>query len=103
MACVQEIHIGDIGTVFEITITDCTAAVDISTATDMSIVFRKPDGAIVEKTAEFLTDGTDGKLAYTTVDGDIDQKGTWKIQAKVVMPSGAWSSNIDSFKVYENL
>lgn len=103
MACVQEIHIGDIGTVFEITITDCTAAVDISTATDMSVVFRKPDGTVVENEASFLTDGEDGKLIYTTIAGDIDQKGTWKIQAKVVMPSGSWSSNIDSFKVYENL
>jgi hypothetical protein len=66
-------------------------------------LFSKPDGAVVEKTAVFSTDGSDGKIRYITVDGDLDAIGKWKIQARVVMPTGSWSSNLSSFKVYGNL
>jgi hypothetical protein len=67
--CVQEIHLGDIGTVFEVTLKDCDVIVDISTATEMYIIFQKPDGTKLTFDAEFTTDGEDGKLQYVTVDG----------------------------------
>jgi hypothetical protein len=101
--CVQEIHLGDIGTVFEITLKDCDTPVNVSTATTKQIIFQKPDKTNLTKTATFSTDGSDGKIRYVTVASDLSVKGTWKIQAKVVMPSGTWSSNIETFKVYENL
>ncbi len=101
--CVQEVHLLDIGTVFEVTLKDCDTPIDISSATTQQIIFRKPDGTSVTKTAIFASDGTDGKLRYVTIADDLDQIGTWKIQAKVEIPSGTWSSNIDKFKVYSNL
>jgi hypothetical protein len=101
--CIQEIHIGDIGTVFEVELKDCLTIVNISSATVKQIIFQKPTGEVLTKTAIFSTDGTDGKLRYITVANDLDLAGTWKIQAKVVLPSGTWSSNVDKFKVYSNL
>jgi hypothetical protein len=105
MACsVYEIHVGDIGTAFEITLMDCDVVVDISTASTKSIVFKKPNKAVVSQTAAFKTDGTDGILQYLSQANDLDQKGTWSIQAIVEFPSGdKWSSDIAKFKVYENL
>jgi hypothetical protein len=103
MACVQEIHVNDIGTVFEITLVDCDTPVNISAATETTILFSKPDGTVVEQTAVFTTNGADGKIRYVTVDGDLDVDGKWKLQARVVMPSGAWSSNISGFTVKPNL
>jgi hypothetical protein len=101
--CIQEIHIGDIGTVFEIELKDCLTVVNISSATVKQIIFQKPTGEVLTKTAIFSTDGTDGKLRYITVANDLDLAGTWKIQAKVVLSSGTWSSNVEKFKVYSNL
>jgi len=101
--CIQEIHIGDIGTDFEIELKDCLTVVNISSATVKQIIFQKPTGEVLTKTAIFSTDGTDGKLRYITVANDLDLAGTWKIQAKVVLSSGTWSSNVEKFKVYSNL
>ncbi len=103
MAIVEEVHVGDIGTVFEVTIKDNTSVVDISSATTMQIIFRKPDGSRLEKTATLTNSGVDGKMEYTSVSGDLDRHGSWKLQGRVVMSGGAWRSSVGNFDVYPNL
>ena len=104
MVCsVYEIHVGDIGTAFEVTLKDCDVVVDVSTASVKQIIFKKPDKTVVTKTAVFKTDGTDGIIQYITILDDLDMKGTWYIQAKVSLPTGTWSSDKSKFKVYDNL
>ena len=81
MAISDTIHVGDVGIVFTITIVDAdSVAVDISGATDKVLFFRKPSRTRVRQAAEFVTDGTDGQLQYTTVAGDIDEAGSWQVQ-----------------------
>ena len=100
----NEIHIGDIGTIFEVTLMDDVVPVDVNSATAKKIIFEKPDGTIVENDATFKTDGSDGIIRYTTsLASELDQSGNWKIQANVTLPIGQWSSDIDRFKVYENI
>ncbi len=103
----REMQVGDIGTVLKFTIrdygADLTPIVDVSTATTKQIIFQKPDGTTILKTAAFDTNGTDGVLSYTTVSEDIDESGQWKAQAIIVLPSGRWSTNIDEFFVKPNL
>ena len=72
-----EIHVGDKGTVFEATMRDENGAiVNLSTATLLQIVFAKPDGSVVTKTAAMSTNGSDGKLRWTTsASSDLDQIG----------------------------
>ena len=101
--CTQEIHLNDIGTVFRLTIYDGSSILDVSSASVKEIIFQKPDGTSVTKTAAFYTDGTDGIIQYTTITNDLDATGTWKIQAKVTLPGGTWSSCTQKFKVYANL
>ena len=101
-----EIHLGDIGTSFQITLRDGEGIVDISSAVGAgtkTITFKKKSGVVVEKEASFLDDGVDGILKYLTILDDLDELGTWEIQAKVILTSGTWRSNIEKFKVYENL
>jgi len=100
---VEEIHLNDIGTKFLLTIKDGTTAEDISGATTKEIIFQKPDGTSITKSGIFETDGTDGKIYCTSVAGDLDQTGTWTLQAKVVIASGTYHSSISSFKVYSNV
>ena len=101
--CGNEIHLYDIGTVFEVTLYECENTIDISVASTKKILFRLPDGSVLEKDGVFKTDGTDGILQYTTIEGDLIQKGTWKIQARITLPTGTWSSDTEKFKVYVNL
>jgi hypothetical protein len=98
----DEIHLNDIGTVFTITLMDGTSIVNISAATTKIITFGKPDGTSVSQTGTFTTDGTDGKIYYTVVSGDLNQCGWWKIQGYVVA-SGTWRSDIGNFEVHKNI
>ena len=98
-----KIRKGDIGTVFQVTIKNVSGAVDISSATTKQIKFRNPSGTVTTKSADFVSDGTDGKLKYTTVSGDLSATGRWKIQSYVELTSGNWHSDIDEFIVYSNL
>lgn len=100
---VQEIHVQDQGTIFRVQLCDGTNPVDISSATDLQIDFRKADGTILNASATLTNGGTDGKLQYTTVADDLNIAGSWKIQAKVTLPAGTWKSDIGLFTVHSNL
>jgi hypothetical protein len=103
MALPQEIHVDDVGSVFKVTIYDGATVVDLSGATSIVLTFKKPNKALVRKTATNFTDGKDGVVKYTTVAGDLDIAGNWKLQAEVLFTSGHWWSNIVEFPVYPNL
>ena len=98
-----EIHKGDIGTVFEVTVKDGSDVVDISVASTYDIIFKKPNDDVVAQTGVFVTDGTDGKMKYTTISGDLDISGGWQIQASLVMAAGVWKSDVGKFTVFTNL
>jgi len=99
----REIRLGDIGTVFEITLMEDSDVVDVSSATTKQIIFEDPSGTTRTKPAAFSTTGADGKIKYTSVSGDLNRTGKWKMQAYVETPSGKWHSDIASFRVYPNL
>lgn len=98
-----EIHVGDIGTVLRVTVQDDDEVVDLSTATIKIIYLEKPAGTKLTKTAVFTTDGSDGKIQYVTIAGDLDAAGWWKIQAHVTLPAGSWYSDWQPFRVHANL
>lgn len=99
-----DIHIGDIGTSFRVTVVDQNAAVvDISSATTKQLLFKLPNGTVLTKTASFVTDGTDGKMEYVTAEDDLSAKGNWSLQGYVVLSGGEWHTDIAEFKVHRNL
>ncbi len=99
----NEIHQNDIGTKFLVTIKDGDSAVDISGASTKQIIIKKPSGTNLTNAASFNSDGTDGKIYYNALSGDLDETGTYKIQGKVVIASGTFYTDIQSFKVHRNL
>ena len=99
----NEIHQDDIGTAFTITVQDDTTAVNISTATTRQIKFKKPSGTVLIKTGVFVTDGTDGKLRYTSVADDLDEAGKWYLQVYLVLTNWTGHSDQGEFVVYSNL
>ena len=98
----DEIREGDVGTVLEVEIREDDVALDVSDATTKQILLRQPDGTTLTKTATFSSDGTDGRIRYVVVDGDLTA-GRWAIQGRVVTGSGEWSTEIEAFKVHPNL
>jgi len=100
------IHKGDIGTKFIIEVVDEDGKVlNIADADPMAILFKKHDRSVISKEAEFLTDGTDGKMMYVAVDGFLDQVGDWSMQGKVTLadPAGTWFSTVKDFLVHDSL
>lgn len=99
----DEIHVNDIGTEFRVLVSDDGSTVDLSAATDIVMVFKKPSGTRIERNADFYTDGTDGLVYYRSVDGDLDEVGTYKIQTIVTIAGGTFNSSVGSFKVHHNI
>jgi len=98
-----EIHVADVGTVFEVTIKEGVEIVDVSGCTSMKIGFVKPSLEELVKTAEFTTDGTDGKIQILFDSDDLDEEGKWKWQAQVIWASGTWHTTEGSFRVKPNI
>jgi hypothetical protein len=99
----DEIHAGDIGTQFTVTVSDSGVVVNLSTASTKEIILSKPSGDKLTKTASLVTDGSDGKIKYVTVANDLDVIGLWKLQVHVILPTGEWHSDVSEFRVYPNL
>ena len=99
----QDIRQYDIGSTFELTVTDDGITLDLSSSSVKQIKFGKPDGVTETQTAAFASDGTDGKIKYVTLLDDLDVVGQWKLQAYVEMGGGKWHSTIGYFNVIANL
>ena len=104
MTAAETVHIGDVGTIFEVTVVESGAALDISSATTKEIIFTKPKGTKVTKVAAFTTDGTDGKVQYQSQAADsvapvAGEGGVWKLQGKIVIPQGTFLTDLGSYIV----
>ena len=99
----SEIHVNDIGTRFLATIQDNGTVVDIASASQIQMIFRRPNDEVFYRVGSLLTSGIDGKVYYDTVSGDLSNVGMHKLQAKVYLPSGTYYTDIYSFQVNCNL
>lgn len=101
---VPDIHRDDIGTELVIPMVDeAGTAIDVSGATTKQIWLGKPDGVVLTKTASNDTTGTDGKIKWVTVSGDLSVAGEWTIQGYVVVSGQEWHSAVSKFTVAQNL
>ncbi len=100
------IHEGDIGTQFIVQVVDALTedAIDLTAYDTLEILFQKPDGTVVTQTAT-LYDATNGKIKYTTVDGNLTPSGQWQLQGHVAHSGNSTDhkTEVIEFKVYANL
>lgn len=99
----DNIHVGAIGVIFQVTLTENEIAVDISDATIKTITIVSPDGTKLEVNGVFETDGTDGILNYVTLENTLLIPGEHKLQAYIRTPDWAEKSSIHKFEVIQNL
>ena len=102
----SEIHQDDIGTRFLITVKDDGNPVNISGVSGGSIHqlnVRKPSDTVINRNATLVDYGISGVMYYDSVAGDLDEVGMYKLQAKVVIPSGTYYTDVYTFKVHSNI
>jgi hypothetical protein len=88
----DKIYVDDVGTVITV---DCGS--DLEGATEAVLLVRKPDGIEVSWPATIIAiDGVKRFLRYVTHAGELDQPGTYKVQAKVLVPG--WSGRVGRFR-----
>ena len=99
----SNIHVGDVGTELVCQLVDQDGdVVDLSAAGTMRIFLGKPGGSVLTKAAVLDTDGTDGRMKYLTIDGDVDEAGVWEIQGRAAIGSYRYSTSKGSFTVVRN-
>ena len=117
MSIFTSIFINDEGTALELEFRDYEVvdgvftdkqALDVSSASEITFNFKKPDGTTVTKTKTaaqvvFTNSGTDGKARYVTTSGFLDTKGKWMYNGFVELPTGKHSSLIVDFDVAQDL
>jgi hypothetical protein len=96
----SEIHANDYGYLMKLTIVQNGVAVDISSYTTRKYLLTDPGGTVAEKTVAFDDDGLDGVLTYTVQAADIDEGGSWKVQARLEKTGVRLTSQHHTFHVY---
>lgn len=72
-------------------------------ATSLVLAFQAPEGTQFTKTAQFLTNGIDGKIYYVTNDTDLLEAGLWYVQAHVMVGSAQLTTLWGQFQANANL
>jgi len=86
-----------------VTIKEGGVVVPVQDTTSRQIILKKPSGTTLTKSAVFLTNGSDGKVKYKMLPGEVNELKTWSVQAIVQWSDGRFASTIDSFDVESNL
>jgi len=91
--------------VFQLEILNCAdnLPINLSRSLTKKIYFKKPDGTVLAKDGVFETDGSDALISYTTVSGDLDSLGVWRVQYAVDLPNFSSGTNIETFSVEANI
>jgi hypothetical protein len=76
---------------------------DISAFTTHELYFRKPDRTLAILDAEFVSDGSDGQLFVTTVEGDLVPSGSYLVQAHLADASVDEMTEVSLFHVSANI
>lgn len=89
----------DSGVPLVVTVTEGGVFLDISAATLLQILLRRPHGGSKRLTAAFVNTGTDGQITATTDATTFDVEGDWLVQAHVVTPAFNIRSDADTLTI----
>jgi hypothetical protein len=105
MSTRAEIHVGDTVDFKRRIVDQDSNVVDISSATTMRMIFRKPkpNQEKVTLDASFINGGADGWLHVKCNETFLDAPGVWRRAEFVVTPSGQWQTNEIEFTVHPKI
>jgi len=102
----KELRVGAVGAKVVVKVVESGAVPSgFSGATTLRMVFEAPSGKLFERSAAFDSDGTDGKVKYTTTAGDevLSESGTWKAEVWFTLSGFTGPSEPVEFKVADTL
>jgi hypothetical protein len=79
----------------------CKTGIDLTGAQTTELHVSKPDGRTMRKTATIEAPESAGILTYTTVRGDLDVPGTYRIYSYVTFASSSFRGETAVFQVYD--
>jgi len=94
---------GDVGVLIEIEIRENGVPLNVASATTKEILIHAPGGRVSRKAASLSTDGTDGKIRYTTAQDDLGQTGIYAVQPYVVVGARKLHGEIGQFAVLPSI
>lgn len=105
MQAMNYAQVDDVGVQLVVQVVDQSGAViDVSSATALKIKLGYPDRiTTADKTASLFTDGTDGKIVYATIAGDLSQDGLYYIQGEVTLSGAPVSTRKGTLQVFSNV
>lgn len=87
------VFVGDTGTALVL-----DTGQNLASATSVSIEAKKPSGTAVSWTGAVFEST---KVRFVTLAGTFDEPGLWRLQARVVLPSGTWRGESVLLRVYD--
>lgn len=108
MVTLGKVHVGDVGTEFQLEVkdtdlNDSNSTVDLAGVSAMVMIFTDPDGNETEVTASIANSpGSDGIISYINTDSNfIDIPGFWYYRAKLTfdISGNIFISNNEGFEV----
>lgn len=107
MSCDCTPHVGDVDTELVAELVACDpdddsdegTPIDVSTASVLYIYLTSPAGVTTRKVAVLDTTGTDGKIRYNTVAGDLSAEGIWRMQGYAEVGARKFSGSETTFEV----
>ena len=99
------IFVGDVGLIFRLTVVadGRGSRVDLSAASEMTFKFKRPDGTVFTKEAEWVTDGHDGLVQCTAEDDDLTLRGPYMVQLYLELGTSKWHTSMHTFEVTDHL
>lgn len=98
----NKVYVGDVGLAIILKLARDDEDLDITGATNAKIHVKKPDGTLVDWTAEIHTISGETKyLRYFTQSGDLNQKGRWRVQAGLTLSGWTGRGETGIFRVYD--
>jgi len=102
-AQIAELHVDDVGTEIRLTLLDDGVPVDLTGASELTILLRKPSGTVVAKTASVVGEPANGVIHCYTATEDLDEAGLYEIQTRIAVGSWSGHSDIRRVRVYANV
>jgi hypothetical protein len=97
------VQVGTIGLMIELGVKEAYNYLNLSTASIKNIIIKKPSGMYLTVSGSYTTNGTDGKIYYTTREGDLSEAGVYKVQGQIAIGTFSGYTTATQFTVVANI
>lgn len=99
-----DIQMDQVGVKFEIELRDeAEILFDLTNQSGIYFIFQKPDTSKLRQSGSISGNPVNGRVIYVSKTGDLDQTGRWSYQSQLLLPGKVYFTEVEHFKVKDNL